>query len=55
MKDEFEVGRVVCPYCGYKLPLFYNKDTNCFGLVVKCKGRNCHKMIDVRIKNGKQY
>lgn len=41
---------VICPYCGYKMPIRYDKDkTKAKGIYVKCKGRNCKKEFEIRI------
>ena len=51
-KDE--MNSVICPYCGYRLPLKYNKTSNVTGISVKCKGRNCKKEFILLISKGKQ-
>lgn len=47
-------NRVICPYCGYKLPLSYSSDTELNNLEVYCKGRHCHKTFNLIIHNGIQ-
>lgn len=44
-----EKEKVVCPYCGYRMPI--EKDTNAIarGLFVKCKGRKCGKTFEIYI------
>ena len=46
--------RVTCPSCGYSMPIYYGKKTDCQGIIVKCKGRNCGEKFEVKIKNGEQ-
>lgn len=46
--------KVKCPHCGYEMPLLYNEHTECSGLKVRCKGRNCKKEFLVNIRNNKQ-
>lgn len=46
--------RVICPYCGYRLPISYSSATNCRGLEVICKGRNCKRILNVIIEDGVQ-
>lgn len=41
--------KVECPYCGYKMPLQYSKEAICRGIFVKCKGRNCKKIFEIKI------
>lgn len=44
---------VICPFCGYKMPIQYAPKANCSGVYVKCKGRNCRKEFEIRIKSDK--
>lgn len=46
--------KAVCPYCGYTMPVQYNRAAKCNGVFVSCKGRSCHKIFELRIENGKQ-
>lgn len=46
--------RVKCPYCGYSMPIFYRESAESSGIIVKCKGRNCGKEFEVRIRRGEQ-
>lgn len=48
------VKNVVCPFCGYKLPIVYDKDTTVKNLLVSCKGRQCKESFILNIKNGVQ-
>lgn len=48
------VKNVVCPFCGYKLPIVYDKDTTVKNLLVSCKGRQCKESFVLNIKNGVQ-
>lgn len=45
-----DLKKVTCIYCGYKMPIFYDKTANCKGIYVKCKGRNCGKVFEIVIK-----
>lgn len=47
-------ARVQCPVCGYKMPVSYGEEAECKGVMVPCKGRNCHVVFELKIKNGKQ-
>lgn len=53
LKEKYSL-RVECPECGYKMPVFFTEDAECSGVMVACKGRNCHSIFEVTIKNGKQ-
>lgn len=46
--------RVKCPECGYIMPIFFADQAECNGVMVSCKGRNCHSVFEVNIKHGKQ-
>lgn len=46
--------RVECPYCGYSMPIFYIEKSACHGVTIQCKGRNCGKKFEIKIKNGEQ-
>ena len=49
-----EKKRVVCPVCGYRMPISYTEDAKCDGVYVPCKGRYCNHLIEVKIKKGQQ-
>ncbi len=52
MKDK--KIQVICPNCGYKMPLFYDAEAESKGIHVVCKGRNCKHIFEIKIKKGKQ-
>lgn len=39
--------QVTCPYCGYKMPVFYDSTAVCRGLFLRCKGRGCRKWFEI--------
>ncbi len=46
--------KIQCPYCGYKMPIQYSAGASqCYGVYVKCKGRNCGKEFEIIIKKDK--
>ena len=47
-------NRVICPYCGYRLPMWYSSNSNCQEILVNCKGRSCKKSFNLIIKDGVQ-
>lgn len=54
-KDTNEYPRrVICPRCGYEMPIFYEKKAECDGVTVTCKGRNCHAVFQIKITSGEQ-
>ena len=50
-----ERKRVICPYCGYRMPLEYESDASSRGVYVKCKGSHCKRDFEVVIKDGVQH
>lgn len=43
--------KVICPYCGYKMPIEYDAaKAECHGVFTKCKGRNCGKIFEIKIE-----
>lgn len=42
--------KVRCPFCGYAMPIFRLPDAECQGVYVKCKGRNCGREFEIKIK-----
>lgn len=46
--------RIKCPYCGYSMPIFYTEKACGSGIIAKCKGRNCGKIFEIKVKNGDQ-
>lgn len=42
--------KVRCPHCGYEMPITYDPEkARCSGLFVRCKGRNCKKLFEIKI------
>ena len=46
--------RVECPECGYIMPFWYKDQAECKGVMLRCKGRNCHAVFELKIEKGKQ-
>ena len=42
--------KVICPFCGYIMPITYNEEAICKGMFVKCKGKKCKKIFEIKIK-----
>lgn len=49
-----ELTRAKCPDCDYQMPIYFGVDANCCGVMVPCKGRNCHTLFELKIKEGNQ-
>lgn len=49
-KQENELKKVECPFCGYKMPVYQAEDAKATGIFVRCKGRNCKKLFEIRVK-----
>lgn len=45
--------QIICPHCGYKMPIFAAKDAICRGIWVRCKGRKCGKEFEIKIQENK--
>jgi hypothetical protein len=42
-------NRVICPCCGYRMPIETGPGAIARGLFVKCKGRNCGVRFEIVI------
>lgn len=47
-------NRVICPYCGYRMPNSYSSTAACRGISFKCKGRNCGRSFILIVRDGVQ-
>lgn len=52
--DTKKKAQIICPKCGYKMPLFYAEEAESKGVFVTCKGRKCKSTFEVKIREGKQ-
>lgn len=48
-----KLKQIVCPYCGYKMPVFFNEKAIAKGIFVICKGKNCKKQFEIRLSKDK--
>ena len=46
--------KVICPYCGHATNITYKREAECKGVYVRCKGRHCKKIFEIKIKTGNQ-
>lgn len=49
-KQKSELKKVKCPYCGYEMPVYLAVNARSTGIFVRCKGRNCKQLFEIRIK-----
>lgn len=47
--EKSVLKRVKCPFCGYLMPVSYAKDATCRGIYVRCKGRQCKKVFEIKL------
>ena len=45
--------KIKCPACGYEMPIFRTPEARCKGVFVKCKGRQCGKVFEIKIAETK--
>lgn len=45
--------QIKCPYCGYVMPVWQAETSLCEGLFIRCKGRKCKKIFEIKIKQTK--
>ena len=43
--------KVVCPHCGYEMPIFCGKNAVVEDLHVRCKARHCKRFFEIHIEN----
>lgn len=53
-KNNGKLHQVVCPECDYRMPIYYDDESECKGVRVPCKGRHCSHFFEIKIENGKQ-
>lgn len=42
-------NKVKCPYCGYRMPIYIAENARCEGLTVRCKGKKCKRLFEIRL------
>lgn len=51
VKEEIGIEKirkqVRCPFCGYRMPIYYKQSAQSTGIFVRCKGRDCKKEFEV--------
>lgn len=46
--NKKSLNKVICPSCGYKMPIFLGLSAKSKDVWVFCKGRNCGKWIEIK-------
>ena len=54
MNDKDKKSQIVCPVCGYRMPIFYTGWSESKGVYVTCKGRGCKTVFEIKVKKGEQ-
>ncbi len=49
-KKKSDLKRVKCPFCGYEMPVFLAENARATGIFIRCKGRGCKKIFEIRVK-----
>lgn len=42
--------KVICPHCGYKMPIILGPTARAGDLWVKCKGRGCRVVFEIKLE-----
>lgn len=45
--------RIKCPFCGYVMPLRYSDKAICKGVFIRCKGKKCKKIFEIKVNKNK--
>lgn len=40
---------IVCPYCGYRMPITYGDNAVAKDVWVRCKGKHCKKLFEIEL------
>jgi len=43
-------NKIICPHCGYKMPIFKGQNAKSEGLFVKCKNPKCKRIFEIKIE-----
>jgi hypothetical protein len=49
-----QTRKVVCPHCGYEMPMIIHDNAECQGITVRCKNKKCKQIFEIKINKGKQ-
>ncbi len=42
-------NKIKCPYCGYVMPVTFDRTAQCKGVYIRCKGKSCKKIFEIKI------
>lgn len=48
---EISMKKIRCPYCGYEMPIYKTDESIAKDIFVKCKGKHCKKIFEIKIAN----
>lgn len=51
--NEKRLEKVVCPFCGYQMPVFQGENAQSKDIYIKCKGRKCGQWFEIKINRTK--
>lgn len=43
--------KIKCPFCGYEMPIYFDDKSECKGVFIRCKGRNCKKVFEIKLNS----
>ena len=50
MEDIKKMKKVMCPYCGATVNVFYQKEASCQGVFFKCKNKKiCGRQFELKL------
>lgn len=49
MREEQPRIKVMCPYCGHGINVFYQAGATCKGVFLRCKNNACKKIFELRL------
>ena len=47
--ENGKMKKIECPYCGYKMPVWAEKNAKTSGIWVKCKNKKCSKEFEIKL------
>ena len=48
-----EIEKVKCPFCGKEQKVHYAPDAKCRGVFVRCSGRHCKQIFEIKLNQDK--
>lgn len=49
--EKSRMLRIKCPYCGYKMPVYFDPDKppDETGIYMRCKRRSCKRIFELKV------